>query len=167
MVANVGLCRWSIPKANEQKIYNFFQTLCVLNRLLADAYNPISFVGHKFVLIPLTVVASFAVLYQYKWVQSAPTIIYTAIVAGMAGCMYFQSVWYQICMSFNTSAVVLHRRYICFNWTKGRPYSWKKLCRGLPGRAGGPFNVFRQTKPHAFFHKIFVYTMKIHFYVRK
>ena len=143
-----------------------FKRLSILNRSCSRALDPIVFLGLKVTTIPMTVASSYGVLYMFKLAQDAP-LLYGIYIVTFVAAMTFQMVWYQTSMALDSPAIAVHRYFIIMNWSRGGPHRFRKLHRDLPGKHGGPFSVFKQWKPQVFLRKIFVSTMKIHFYVRK
>ena len=123
-------------------------------------------VGHKVLLILLTISASYGLLYMTNLVGKAPK-VYSFFATVTVCALTFQMVWYQICKDFLIPAKAVHSYFIHMDWSKNRPITWKNIYSRLPGRAAACASVFRQWWPHVFLNKVFVSTMKTHLYINR
>lgn len=158
--------RRCVTGCDEAKLYFNFKTICALNLSYTLAFYPIAITGHKVIVIPLTVASSYGVLYMLKLIHHAP-MLYGFYIVVTAACMLFQVVWYQLCSKVLSPAIIINKHFVNMNWMRKRSISSRRLFRSFKFPAGEAFGVFQQWKPHVFLKKIFVSTMKVHFYLRK
>ena len=159
----IALFRSQIAKSSRgHTLLHYYRILQLLNKHLNACSSTTLMVGHKVLVLTLTVASSYTIVHFYH----AKIFIYLCFCIMFIALVIFQLIAYPSAAALFKITNPIH--LIFLPRTPNCAYRRRILRSCAPLKIFvGPFYFFRPFTPMKFFRIEFTYTMKIHFYLRR
>ncbi|CAG7723741.1 unnamed protein product [Allacma fusca] len=140
-----------------------FHKMQLLNQLFKECCYPIVLVGHRLVVVCLTIAGSYGTLNLFHLTRTRPK-LYGVYFSTTLTVMLFQYYYYKASTFVYENARAVQCFLMKNTFSDKKDERFSHIFRGLPKRCD-TFFIFNQWRPPQFFKKIMFACIKMHFYL--